>query len=129
MPDPYQWTVVRVVPRPELGECFNAGVVLWCRTRRFLRAATHLDERKLEAIAPGADPAPLRALLDAYERLAAGDPAAGAVAALEPSERFSWLAAPASTVLQCSPVHTGITADPEAELHALTRRYVNPPPA
>lgn len=120
----FQYAIVRVVPDVERGERLNAGVVLFCRRLRFLAARTELDERALAALAPAADPAAVRPHLAALERVAAGDAAGGPLAALEPSERFHWLTAPASTVVQPSPVHTGLTADPEAELERLFTRLV-----
>ena len=123
---PFQYAVVRVVPRVERGEFVNAGVVLFCRARRFLAARTELDERALAALDGGCDASEVRAQLQTLEAVAAGDSAAGAVAALPQSERFHWITAPASTSVQCSPVHTGLTDDPEAELEhlfgALVRR-------
>ncbi len=121
---PFQYAIVRVVPRVERGECLNAGVVLFCRPRRFLAARTELDETRLLALAPDVDLPAVRGHLDALCRIAAGDPAAGPIAALPPSERFHWLVAPASTIIQCSPVHTGLTDDPEAELEHLLARLV-----
>jgi hypothetical protein len=116
--------MVRVVPRVERGECVNAGVVLFCRPRRFLAARIALDEARVLALAPDADLEAIRLHLDAFARIAAGDPAAGPIAALPASERFHWLVAPSSTVIQSSPVHTGLSADPEAELARLTERLV-----
>ena len=123
-PSPFQYAIVRVVPRVERGECVNAGVVLFCRPRRFLAARTELDEARLRAIAPDADLDAVHAHLGALRRIAAGDPAAGAIAALPASERFHWLVAPSSTIIQCSPVHTGLTGDPEAELERLLAQLV-----
>jgi hypothetical protein len=121
---PFQYAIVRVVPRVERGECLNAGVVLFCRPLRFLAACTDLDETRLRALDPGVDLPAVRGHLDAFCRIAAGDPAAGPMAALPPSERFHWLVAPASTIIQCSPVHTGLTDDPEGELRRLLARLV-----
>jgi hypothetical protein len=115
----FQYAVVRVVPRVERGECLNAGVVLFSRRHGFLAARTELDEAALAALSPDCDPAEVRPHLEAIERVAAGDPAGGPIAALEPSERFHWLTAPASTIVQASAVHTGLTADPAAELEHL----------
>ena len=123
-PSPFQYAIVRVVPRVERGECVNAGVVLFCRARRFLAARIALDEARVRALAPDADLEAIRGHLDAFARVAAGDGAAGPIAALPASERFHWLVAPSSTVIQCSPVHTGLTADPEGELDRLTARLV-----
>ena len=121
---PFQYAIVRVVPRVERGECLNAGVVLFCRPRRFLAAQVALDEARLRALAPDVDLDAVHTHLDALRRIAAGDAAAGPIAALPPSERFHWLVAPASTIIQCSPVHTGLTDDPEHELEHLLDRLV-----
>ena len=115
----YAYCLWRVVPDLARGECLNAGLVLLCRRRRFLRAQVHLDEAKLAALAPGVDPAPVRAHLEALALVAAGDPAGGAVASQELSERFHWLAAPSSTAVQPGVVHTGLSPDPRAELDRL----------
>jgi hypothetical protein len=121
---PFQYAIVRVVPRVERGECMNAGVVLFCRPRRYLAARTRLDEERLAAFAPDLDLAEMREHLDAIARIAAGEPDAGPVARLEQSERFHWLVAPSSTVIQPSPVHTGLCEDPEATLADLVEKLV-----
>jgi hypothetical protein len=121
----FQYAIVRVVPRVERGECLNVGVVLFCRPRRFLGARIHLDERRLVTFAPGLDPATIRPHLEAIERIAAGDPTAGPIAALPRPERFRWLVAPASTIIQVSEVHTGLCEDPAAELEHLVASLVD----
>jgi hypothetical protein len=123
-PSPFQYAIVRVVPRVERGECVNAGVVLFCRPLRFLAAQVELDDARIRAIAPDADLDAVRGHLDALVRIAAGDPDAGPIAALPESERFHWLVAPSSTIIQCSPVHTGLSEDPAAELEHLMARLV-----
>jgi hypothetical protein len=125
-PDQFAYAVLRVVPRVERGEQFNAGVVLFCRRRRFLAARIELDERRLAALAPGVDAGEVRAHLEALVRIAAGDPAGGPVSELEPSERFGWLVAPSSTIIQPSPVHTGVCGDPQAMLDRLFAELVAP---
>jgi hypothetical protein len=120
----FQYAIVRVIPRVERGETLNAGVVLFSRRHRFLAARTELDEAALAALSPGCDPAAVRTHLEAIERVAAGDPAGGPIAALQQSERFHWLTAPASTIVQASAVHTGLTADPAAELDHLFAKLV-----
>jgi Protein of unknown function (DUF3037) len=125
-PDQFAYAILRVVPRVERGEQLNAGVVLFCRRRRFLAARVELDERRLAALAPGLDPAVVRRHLDALAAIAAGDPSGGAVAALEPSERFGWLVAPSSTMVQPSPVHTGVCDDPQTMLDRLFDELVAP---
>jgi hypothetical protein len=121
---PFQYAALRIVPRVERGEAVNAGVVLFCRPLRFLGARTQLDERLLAVLAPDCDLAAVRELLGAVELIAAGDPAGGPIAALPASERFHWLVAPASTIVQPGPVHTGLTSDPAGELEHLFARLV-----
>ena len=129
MPEPprnaFQYAIVRVVPRVERGECLNVGVILLCRPRRFLAARTVLDEARLAALAPGLDPATIRPHLDAIVRIAAGDPAAGPIARLGTAERFHWLVAPSSTMIQPSEVHTGLCDDPADELDHLVATLVD----
>lgn len=125
MPDtPFAYCVLRVVPDVERAEFVNAGVVLFARQAGFLEARVSLDRPRLAALSPACDPEPVARHLEALERVAAGDPAGGPVASLEPSERFNWIAAPSSTVVQASPVHTGVTADPAAKLAQLFARLV-----
>jgi Protein of unknown function (DUF3037) len=123
-PVQFQYAVVRVVPRVERGESLNAGVIVLSRPKRFLGARVSLDEARLRAIAPDADPATILPHLEAIEQIAAGDPSAGPIAQLSIAERFHWLTAPASTVVQPSEVHTGLCDDPAAELERLFDRLV-----
>ncbi len=121
---PFEYAVVRVVPRVERGEAFNAGIVLHSRVGRFLGARTLLDEALLVAMAPDCDPETIRDHLTTIERIAAGDAAAGPIALLTAPERWHWLAAPSSTVIQASEVHTGLSDDPAATLEHLFRTLV-----
>jgi Protein of unknown function (DUF3037) len=123
-PSPFQYAIIRVVPRVERGERVNAGVVLFCRSQRYLAAQVELDEQRLRALAPDVDVDAVRGHLDAFARIAAGEPDAGPIAALPPSERFHWLVAPSSTMIQCSAVHTGLSDDPAGELEHLMARLV-----
>ena len=129
MPEPprnaFQYALVRVLPRVERGECLNVGVILLCRPRRFLSARISLDEGRLAALAPDLDPATIRPHLDAIERIAAGDPAAGPMARLGQAERFHWLVAPSSTIIQPSAVHSGLCDDPAVELAHLVATLVD----
>ena len=124
-PNAFQYAIVRVIPRIERGECLNAGVILLCRPRRFLAARIVLDEARLAALAPGLDPATIRPHLEAIVRIAAGDPAAGPIARLGTAERFHWLVAPSSTMIQPSEVHTGLCDDPAKELDHLVATLVD----
>ena len=121
---PFQYAMLRVVPRIERGECLNAGVVLFARTLDYLGVAIALDEERLRALHPDVDPAAVAAQLRGLERIGAGDPAAGPIARLTPSQRFHWLVAPSSTSVQPSEVHTGLCDDPEATLRHLVARLV-----
>lgn len=123
----FEYTVIRVVPRVERGEFLNVGVVLLCRTRRFLAARMQLDEPRLLAVAPGVDLDALRAQLAHIPLVCAGGAAAGPLGELPPYERFRWLAAPRSTVVQSSPVHSGLTNDPQATLDRLFSELVAMP--
>ncbi len=127
MGEPFEYAVWRVVPRVDRGECINAGVVLYCQAERFLGARVHLDPARLKALDPGADLEAVRAHLEAFRSVCAGGPEAGAVGRLPLGERFGWLVAPRSTVVQPSPVHTGLTNNAEAEVERLLSRMVLPP--
>ena len=115
----FQYAILRVVPSIERGECLNVGVALLCPERKYVGVRVALDEARLAALAPDLDLGELRAALDALVAVADGDPAGGPLARLSPSERFGWLTAPASTVIQPSAIHTGLCADPEDTLERL----------
>lgn len=123
MSEAFSYTILQVVPSIERGERLNAGIVLHCRRHRFLDAETRLDAAKLEALAPGCDGDAIARHLETLQAVARGQ-GAHPVARLDQSERFHWLAAPASTVVQPTPVHTGLTDDPHATLQRLFRSLV-----
>ena len=127
MVKPFEYAILRVVPRVERGECINAGVVLYCQDEKFLGARTHLDDSRLLSLDPEADLDAVKSSLEAVHPVCAGGPGAGAVGRLPVRERFGWLVAPRSTVVQPSPVHTGLTEDPKAELERLLDAVVLPP--
>ncbi len=127
---PFAYAIVRVIPRVERGESLNAGIILLCRPKRFLGARMALDEARLRALDPSCDGDEVRGHLAAIERIAAGDPAGGPIARLAAAERFHWLVAPSSTIIQPSDVHTGLTADPAATLeHLFATLVLGPAPA
>ncbi|MFI5757645.1 DUF3037 domain-containing protein [Streptomyces sp. NPDC051569] len=117
--DVYEYALLRVVPRMERGECFNAGVLVYCRAHSYVEARTHLDEAKLKALDPHADVVGVRAALRAVESVCDGGAGAGQAAGDDAGRRFRWLIAPRSTVVQPGPVHTGLTIDPKAETERL----------
>lgn len=108
----FEYALIRVVPRVERGEAINVGVILYCLGHRYLCVRIELDEARLRALDPRADLDAVRAALRAFGKACAEGPLAGRPL----GERFRWLTAPRSTVIQPGPVHSGLTADPEAEL-------------
>lgn len=119
----FQYAVVRVVPRVERGECVNAGVLVFCRSREYLAARVDVDEALLRALAPDLDVDLVGEHLRAVPRIAAGAPDAGPIAALEQAQRFHWLVAPSSTVVQTSEVHTGLCGGDESLDRLLDRLF------
>ncbi len=124
----YDCALIRVVPRVERGECLNVGAVLICRTRAFLGARIELDEARLLAFFPSADVGDISAQLLAIAKIAEGNREAGPIAALSQAERFHWLVSPRSTIVQPSPVHSGLCDDPAAALEHLFVTMVLLPP-
>jgi Protein of unknown function (DUF3037) len=127
LPSPFEYALLRVVPRVERGEFVNAGVVLYCQEKRFLGAAIDLDPERLRVLDPRLDPDIVRAHLEAARRVCAGGPGAGPIGLLPPVQRFGWLVAPRSTVVQPGPVHTGLAEDPQQALDHLLRTMVQAP--
>jgi hypothetical protein len=122
----YDFAVLRVVPRVHLGAFVNVGVVVHARTAEFLALRVLDDESELAKRAPGVDAALLARYLRSCVAICAGDAAAGPMALAPPSERFHWLTAPRSDVLQSSPVHEGVCEDPQRALNDLFEAYVRP---
>jgi len=120
----FDYAILRVVPRVEREELVNAGVILFCLERDFLQARVELDETRLRALWPGADVDLIRQHLEPIPRICAGSPDAGPIARLSLRERFHWLVSPRSTVIQVSPVHSGLCESPERALDDLFRRMV-----
>jgi hypothetical protein len=126
-PSAFDYAVVRVVPRVEREEFVNVGVIVHCHDRGFLGAAIELDEARLLALAPDVDLETVRAHLAVIPRICAGGPEAGPLGALTTRERWSWLVAPRSTILQTSAPHVGLGDAPEAALARLIERMVRVP--
>ena len=123
----FQYAILRVVPSLPRGEALNVGVVVHSRRWRFLGARTRVDRERLRALDPALDLDALERHLHAIERIAAGDPEAGAVARMDRSDRFGWLTAPSSALVQPSPVHTGLCSDPQQTLDRLAAELLDPP--
>lgn len=120
----YHWAVLRAVPHVHLGPFVNVGIVLHARTAEFIGLRAIESANALASLAPDVDAGLLARYLACYRGICEGDPAAGPVALLSPSERFHWITSPRSDVLQTSPVHEGIGEDPTAELAELYARFV-----
>ena len=126
-PEPFEYAVLRVVPRVERGEGVNVGVVVFCRTRGFLAARVELGTRQraaLAALGGELDITAVEAHLAEVLRIVDGDADAGPIAALDAPERFRWVTSPSSTMLQPSEVHGGVTDSPEQSLADLFERLV-----
>ena len=128
VPSSFDYAVVRVVPRVERGEFINAGVVVFCLERRFLEARVVVDEARMKALWPEIDVELVRRHLEAIPKIAAGDVSAGPIARLSQRERFHWLVSPRSTIIQVSPVHTGLCdEEPGGMIEELSRRLLDHP--
>lgn len=128
----FDYAVIRVVPRVERGEFLNAGVIVFCLQQRYLAARVQIDEARLRTLWPALDVELIRQHLEAFPKICAGDLAAGPIASLSQRERFHWLVAPRSTMIQVSPVHSGLCDEagldsehkPEKLLDQLFQRLV-----
>jgi hypothetical protein len=123
----FEYATLRVVPRVEREEFLNAGVVVMCRARRFLEACIELDMGRLLALAPDLDTAEISQQLEYLQRVCKGGPTAGPIGGLALFERFRWVTAPRSTIVQTSPVHTGVCDDPGLVVERLMNVMVRLP--
>lgn len=125
----FDYAVVRVVPRVERGEYINVGAIVYCKARSYLAARIELDAARLAALAPHlsqADHALIAATLDHIPRIAQGGAEAGPIGRLTQQQRFHWLVAPRSTMIQVAPAHAGLCHDPAATLEHLLATMVRP---
>jgi len=121
----FDYAVLRVVPRVERLEFLNAGVIVFSLQNDYLEAKIQVDENRLKAFWPELDIDLIRRHLEALQRICTGDPEAGPIAKLPRRERFHWLVSPRSTIIQVSPVHTGICiGDPQQITERLFRQLV-----
>ncbi len=124
MPASFDYVIVRVVPRVERQEFINAGIIVFCLEKRYLAARIHLDERRLKSLWPDTDIEVVRDHLAAIPRICAGDSAAGPIATLTQRERFHWLISERSTIIQTSPVHSGLCESTEGLLDRLEKQFL-----
>jgi len=120
----FEYALLRVVPCLERGECVNAGIIVYAQEQGFLAARWDLDEARLSALAPGVDVEGVRRSLESVAVMCRGGLGAGAAGRERPGQRFRWLTAPRSTIVQPGPIHGGLTEDPEAEVDRLLERLV-----
>ncbi len=123
----YDYAIVRVVPRVDRGEFVNVGVIVSCPARNFLEARIEINEQRLRALDPHVDVESVRAHLASIPAICAGGSEGGPIGRLSRRERFDWLVAPRSTIIQTSKVHTGRCTDPEALLEHLLATMVREP--
>lgn len=123
MPDAcaYDYAVIRIVPDVTREEFINVGVILFCRTQRYLAACIEMDEARLRELAPAIDVDMVHRQLALIPAICAGE---GTIGQMGQAEAFHWLVAPHSTVIQCSPVHSGVTNDLDATLERLVKMQV-----
>lgn len=120
----FEYAIIRVVPKVEREEFFNVGVILFCKRKQFLDVKYHVDEQKLKVFTEDLDPALLNDYLHSWELICKGSPSGGTIGKLELSDRFRWLAACRSTIIQSSDTHSGLCDDPQRELENLFGNFV-----
>jgi hypothetical protein len=120
----YEYAVVRVVPRVEREEFVNVGVALYCKKFRYAEFNFYLDELKIKSLYSDTDIEDIRRHLESFQKICAGDKAYGKIANLDQAERFRWLTANRSTLIQCSPSHTGMCISPEETHRELMNKLV-----
>jgi len=124
-PASFDYAILRVVPRVERQEFINAGVVVFCLEKRYLAARIRLDAARMKALWPDADAELAQEHLKAVQRICDGDPAAGPIAKLSQRERFHWIISPRSTIIQPSPVHTGVCDATDGLLDRLEQQFLS----
>jgi len=126
-PASFDYALLRVVPRVERQEFINAGVVVYCPQNRYLAARIRFDRERLKALWPEVDVNVVEEHLCGFKRISEGDPTAGPIATLSLSERFHWMTSPRSTIIQPSPVHTGVCDTTDTLLDRLEAQFLSPP--
>lgn len=120
----YEFAIIRIMPKIERGECINVGVIVFSKKKKYIGIKYGLDSERLKAFSKDLDITEIKEYLDAWDLIANGDEKGGLIAGLELPERFRWLTASKSTMLQCSEVHPGLSSDPEKVLSDLYGKYV-----
>ena len=125
VPASFDYAILRIVPRVERQEFINAGVVVFCLEKRYLAARIRLNRDRVKALWPEVDLELVGKHLDAVPRICEGDPSAGPIAQLSQRERFHWLVSPRSTIIQPSPVHTGVCDATDGMLDRLEKQFLS----
>jgi hypothetical protein len=120
----YKYAIIRVVPKVEREEFFNVGVILFCKRKKFLQMKYHVNETKLRAFASDIEVSTLNDYLKAWDLICKGDATSGKIGQLELSERFGWLTACRSTIIQISKTYIGLDSDPQEALEVIFRMHV-----
>ena len=120
----FEYAIIRVVPRVEREEFLNVGVILYCRTHKFLHSRIHVDEKKLLMLSDAIDMNDLQDHLHAFEAISNGTESSSPIAKLDMASRFRWLTAVRSTIVQTSKVHPGMCTDPMEKVNKLFEQYV-----
>ena len=120
----FEYAVIRVVPRVEREEFLNVGVILYCRTHKFLQSRIHIDKERVFALSNNIDMDELEEHLKAFEAISNGTGCESPIAKLDMASRFRWLTAVRSTIVQTSKVHPGICSDPAEKINRLFEQYV-----
>jgi hypothetical protein len=120
----FEFSIIRVVPKVEREEFVNVGVLLFSKRRKFLGIKYYIHPTKLQALDPNIDLELVKKYLKAWEQICEGASGSGVIGEFEIADRFRWLSAAKSTIIQCSKTHPGLCNDPEKELQDAFERYV-----
>ncbi|WP_417198877.1 DUF3037 domain-containing protein [Bizionia sp.] len=126
MPDnvTFEYAIIRLVPKVEREEFFNIGVILFSKRKKFLGMKHYINPKKLAAYSSDIDKAEIESYLKVWEAVCQGNPSGGVIEKMEVSDRFRWLAASKSTILQCSKTHSGLCTNPKETLEGLFELFV-----
>ncbi len=120
----FEYAIIRIVPKVEREEFFNAGVIMFCKRKKYIGIKYNVNPNKLKALDADADIAVFEEYLNAWKLVCDGTPSGGKIGAMDLSDRFRWLSACRSTIIQSSKTHSGLTDDPQKTLEELFENYV-----
>ncbi len=120
----FEYAIIRVVPKVEREEFFNVGAILFSKRKKFLGIKYLVNPNKLKAFSPEIEIEVLNNYLEAWQLICDGEPSGGKIGTLELSDRFRWLAACRSTIIQSSKTHSGLSSEPKEALEDIFKKYV-----